>query len=451
MLLFIIIELLGCFALTAVSNSFRYLRQSRAKSEIKELGGLFFYRNFQRIFFQLKEYDSLVIATLCAKHLLFFAFAATAASFLLNNPTLSYTTDLSNHYSWALVWASLLLFALASLVIGDFVPRALSAKYPSIILKVLAPIASAFLLLCFPFTFFILKLPKNILKAISGESFIRGSRAQVTEKIIELLDEAEIRTGFDANDRKLIESVLTFKDRIVREVMMPRVNVFSLPAGMTIRQAAQVLIDEGYSRVPVYKDTVDKVIGVLMYKDILQIYMQCELKILPSSHLDTTLETLIKPVFYTPETKKVSQLLQDFRNKQMHMAIVVDEYGGTEGIVTIEDILEQIVGDIADEYDEQEELLFTVQPTGGWIVDARMSILDIEENFDITIPQDGDYDTIGGYIYHRAGAIPKKGFRIHHDDFELEILSSNDRAIEKVRITPRTRPINDKDQHPSSN
>jgi CBS domain containing-hemolysin-like protein len=365
-----------------------------------------------------------------------FAFAAASTAYLIFETSLSFRID-SSSYDWIFGWLSLLGFLVLSLLIEDFIPRALSARYPSVILKILAPVASIFLVFCFPLTFFFLKLPGAIIRAICGDALIRGSSAQITERIIELLDDPEIRTSFDVNDRKLIESVLTFKDRIVREVMMPRVDVFSLPATMTIKQAAKVLIDEGYSRVPVYKDTVDHIIGVLMYKDILRIYMECEGKALPSNPLDAILETLIKPVFYTPETKKVSQLLQEFRHKQMHMAIVVDEYGGTEGIVTIEDILEEIVGDIADEYDDQEEDLFTAQPSGGWIVDARMSILDIEEKFDISIPQDGDYDTIGGYIYHRAGAIPKKGFRIHHDHFELEILSSNDRAIEKVRIISR--------------
>ena len=118
---------------------------------------------------------------------------------------------------------------------------------------------------------------------------------------------------------------------------------------------------------------------------------------------------------------------------------MVDEYGGTEGIVTIEDILEEIVGEIADEYDEEANI-FSPQPDGSWVVDARMTILDIEEKLGINIPQEGDYDTIGGYIYHRAGTIPTKGFVIHHDDFQLEVLKSSERSIEKVRIKPLEKP-----------
>jgi CBS domain containing-hemolysin-like protein len=121
---------------------------------------------------------------------------------------------------------------------------------------------------------------------------------------------------------------------------------------------------------------------------------------------------------------------------------VVDEYGGTEGIVTIEDILEEIVGDISDEYDQEDELYYA-QPDGTWIVDARMNNIDAESELGIDIPEEGDYDTIGGYIFHKAGTIPPAGFVIHHDDFELEVISSNDRFIEKVRIKPIANTIDD--------
>jgi CBS domain containing-hemolysin-like protein len=217
--------------------------------------------------------------------------------------------------------------------------------------------------------------------------------------------------------------------------MVPRVDVFSLSADTSIGEAAKLLQAEGYSRIPVYRNNVDNIIGVLMYKDILNKYMEFEIRNKDSKILETSIETIIKNVLYTPETKKISSLLQEFRKKQVHLAIVVDEYGGTEGIVTIEDILEEIVGEIADEYDEKEAL-FIPQPDGGWLVDARMNILDVEDSLGIEIPQTGDYDTIGGYIFHRTGSIPLKGTIIHHETFDLEIVRSNDRSVEQVRIKP---------------
>ena len=168
-----------------------------------------------------------------------------------------------------------------------------------------------------------------------------------------------------------------------------------------------------------------------MYKDILTKYLEQK----GDDFLEQPIEDLAKNALYTPETKKISLLLQEFRKKQTHLAVVVDEYGGTAGIVTIEDILEEIVGEIADEYDE-EEALFIPIGKGAWIVDGRMNLLDLIEETAIKIPQEGEYDTMAGYIFFRLGTIPKKGVILHHDEFDIEILSSGDRFVEKVKITP---------------
>jgi CBS domain containing-hemolysin-like protein len=219
--------------------------------------------------------------------------------------------------------------------------------------------------------------------------------------------------------------------------MVPRIDVFGLAADISIKDAAQQLCVEGYSRIPIFKGSLDNIVGILMYKDVLEKYMEQAEKGANSKLLDAPIDSIAKSPLYTPETKKISNLLQEFRKKQVHLAIVVDEYGGTEGLVTIEDILEAIVGDIADEYD-QEKRLYKEASDHSWIVDAKFSIIDAEEQLGIKIPQDGDYDTIGGYIYHCAGAIPSKGFTLHHDTFVMEILSSNERAVDKVRIIVET-------------
>jgi CBS domain containing-hemolysin-like protein len=172
-----------------------------------------------------------------------------------------------------------------------------------------------------------------------------------------------------------------------------------------------------------------------MYKDVLSEYMRFEQSGNDATILQAPIEKIQKNVLYTPETQKISNLLLEFRKQQVHLAIVVDEYGGTEGIVTIEDILEEIVGEIEDEYDEEEDMYFP-QHDGSWVVDARMSILDLKQELGITIPQEGDYDTVGGFIFHCAGSIPSKGYVIHQEEFEMEILRSDERRVERVRIKP---------------
>lgn len=313
-------------------------------------------------------------------------------------------------------------------LITEFIPRILGISFSKKALKISSGFASFFLLAALPFNIILLNFPKKLLKPIF-------ERENPETDLTDVLEDVKRKASLDSQNKKLIEAVVSFKDRITREVMVPRIQVFSLPDTLTIIEAAELLFKEGYSRVPVYKNTIDSIIGVLMYKDILHLFLNCIKGEKNIDSLKTPISSLVKPVIYTPETKKVSHLLQDFKNKQMHLAIVVDEYGGTEGIVTIEDIIEEIVGDISDEYDIEEDQLFIEQPTGGWIVDAKMSILDIEEHFGILIPVEGDFDTIGGFIFQLSGTIPKKGFHIYLDDFEIEVLNATERAIGKVRIT----------------
>lgn len=430
-----VVSLLGTGALTVSSSALRYLRKYHSKDQLNVSARLFFYRRLHQLFFKKKDFNTLYFATLCARHIFLFCYAISAIFFLIAigdltaylPPTLRVTLP---HLSLLFNLAVILVALALSLLIGDLLPRTWASRQPESAFRKMAPLASLFLILCFPISFVFIKLFYLFTKGVS-EDTLRGVSPQYSDKLIEILHEAQEAGQITHADQILISSVIHFKDRIVREIMVPRIEVFALPYATKVSDAAKLLIQEGYSRVPIYKENIDHILGILMYKDVLRVYMD------PDRQIDQTIENLVKPVLYTPETKKVSYLLQEFRNKQNHMAIVVDEYGGTEGLVTIEDILEEIVGEIEDEYDVQEELLFLAQPSGGWIVDARMSILDAEETFHIKIPQDGEYDTIAGYIFHRAGTIPAKGFRIHHDEFDMEVLSSNDRTVRKVRIIPR--------------
>ena len=248
-----------------------------------------------------------------------------------------------------------------------------------------------------------------------------------------MIQKTRLRPELNPHEKKLIEYVLRFKDRIAREIMVPRVDLFSLSSDTHIKDAAKLIVEEGYSRIPVYKNSVDNIVGVLMYKDVLREYIKYHQQENNQAIVDAPIEKIQKPVLYTPETQKISNLLLEFRKKQVHLAIVVDEYGGTEGIVTIEDILEEIVGEIEDEYDEEEELLFP-QKDGSWVVDARIGIFELEELAGVSIPQDGDYDTLGGFIFHCAGTIPPKGFTIHQEQFVIEVLQSDERRVGKVRL-----------------
>lgn len=422
-----ILFLAGTFFLTALSSSFRRIHRRETKKLLKSLGPLFFYRPFHLHFFPDHEYEGLFFATVCAQNVTRFFYATSALLFLLG-------TSLVTELAWFWIILSMIGFLLAIFVIGDFLPRIFGSRTPEAAMRFSASASSLFLFLAFPITYVFLRLSKALAQTPYFD-YLEEPAAQAKQEIIDIVQKAELSPEIDLHDKKLIQSVLNFRNLLAREVMVPRVDLFSLSADVTIKEAAKLLENEGYSRTPVYRTTVDNIVGVLMYKDVLSKFREYEEKGNNAAVINAPIETIQKPVLYTPETKKISQLLQEFRKKQVHLAIVVDEYGGTEGIVTIEDILEQIVGEIADEYDEAEAL-YIPQNDGSWIVDPRISILDAEEQLGIKIPEDGDYDSIGGYIFHCAGAIPQKGFVIHRDEFEIEILRSSERSVEKVRIRP---------------
>ncbi len=425
--------LIWAFFLTTVTHSLTRLGETRSLELVKNYPKRFFYYPFHCFIFKDPPFELIIFSATLSENLARLGFAATVVygMFFVLSLSILHTT---------LILVALLFLML---FIGDFFPRLWAIRASEYALSFCFAFASFFLFLSLPFSFIFLKCADYVTRTHEKE---RGGDPleEMKETVVQILHAADVKGTLNTSDKKLIESVVKFKDRIVREVMVPRVDLSSLTAETSIREASQALIEEGFSRMPVYRDTVDNIIGVLMFKDILELFMDCIEGKKEASLLDSPIESITKGVFYTPETKKVSHLLQEFRTKQMHMAIVVDEYGGTEGVVTMEDILEEIVGEIADEYDVDEELLYTAQPGGGsWIVDARMTILDAEETFNIHIPQEGEYDTIGGYIFHKVGSIPQKGLRIHHKDFDLEILSSSERSVEKVRITSRQKPRNE--------
>lgn len=415
-LLLTLFTLIGTVLLSGFVTAAQRLGRIHLEEEWEETDTFFFFEKLANLLFSKKKWEGIIYALQFSKNIFLFLYGIF--SFLL----FSYAEPLAS-----LLWkggAALLLFLLAELL-ATF----LALLKPKFYFQFFSPFASLYLLICSPLSSLFFRLLKLFIPTPPRDKGFR-----VRDKILELFHESELSPQLDSNDQKLILSVACFKERIAREVMVPRIDVFSLPADTTVQEAGQSFLSEGYSRIPVYKENVDNIIGVLLYKDILNVYA----KSTHTSELQTPIGNLVKPVFYTPETKKISHLLQEFRSKQIHLAIVVDEYGGTEGIVTIEDILEELVGEIADEYDVNETLLYTPLPSGGWIVDARMNIIDLEEELGISIPPSPEYDTIGGYIFHRAGAIPSKGWKIHLDEHDLEVLSSNERSIEKIRITPNT-------------
>jgi len=433
-----ILLLIAGFFLKTATSSLQVLGRWRSKEALNQMKPLHFYRSLQGLFLKSAGTEGLLFSLAGATHFVRFGYAICAILFLqdslngwLANAWAPFGAD--TVWFWSVLLA--IAFALLSLLVTELLPRIWASRQPDIALRSSSWAATPLLIATCPISIPLLALGRLGWLAPTQEG-IKEPVARVKEKIVEMIQEASVQSALDLDEQRLLEAVVTLRDRIVREVMVPRLEMIALPITATIREAANLLIEEGYSRIPLYKESVDSIVGLLHHKDVLNLYLKCQ-QTGDSAPLDQSVESLAKGILYTPETSRVSHLLHEFRKKQTHLAVVVDEYGGTEGVVTIEDCLEQIVGEISDEFDEEEEELYQEQPGGAWLVDARMTILDIEEEFNIKLPQEGEYDTLGGYLFHCAGEIPTKGFTVQHDEYQIEVVQSDDRRVEKVLITPQ--------------
>lgn len=416
--------LLGVGVLTAFATALLKLGKYQSKEKLQvKTSKLFFFRYVLFRFFRKDEWQNLYFCISATKNIASILYATSGFLFFLtylNQPFFSKPITLLS--------ISLLIIAISIFV--DFMMRLIATLWSTKILRLTAPISSVYLLFFCPITFILLKLTKLIFKF----AHVREETNNyffLKQKIKEILSDTQ--EHIDPHDQKLISSFITFRERVAREIMIPRIDLCTLSSETTIKEACPILLEEGYSRIPVYKETLDHIIGVIYYKDFLEIYYNKEKK---DIGLDTPIEKIVKPVIYAPENKKISHLLQEFKAKQTHLAIIVNEYGGTEGIVTIEDILEELVGEIEDEYDNDDDKRFWKLPEGSFVVNAKMSIVDIEDELNIKLPHHPEYETIGGFIFHKAGTIPQKGWSIHLDDLELEVLSSDERSVKKILITP---------------
>ena len=249
------------------------------------------------------------------------------------------------------------------------------------------------------------------------------------DEILSLVENDDKGT-LEEDERRMIQGVFDLNDKVVREVMTPRVKVDAINSDNSIDDARKKFLESNNSRLPVYKQHIDSIIGILYAKDFLNE------EVLKTA----TIESIMHPPQFTTETKPLDQLLEDFKASQCHFAIVNDEYGGTSGIITIEDVLEEIVGDIRDEYDEKEDALIKVEPDGSLLVDAKAAIDDINKlKPEHQIPDHDDYETIGGCIYSEISRIPVIGEVIELNKYTAEITDADERSITKLILTPKAK------------
>lgn len=248
-----------------------------------------------------------------------------------------------------------------------------------------------------------------------------------TQEIQSVVDEGERAGVLESRAGRMIQRVMELRLEDIRAVMTPRTDIISISVECTLDEARDRLLEAGHSRIPVIEGTPDEIAGILYARDLLESLAQPEPR--------KSLREIVRAPFYVPETTTVDALLERMKRERMHLAIVLDEYGGVTGLVTLEDILEEIVGDIADEFDEREEALYQVVDPHTLRVDARMHLDELNELFDLSLPEDRDFDTIGGFVFSELGRIPSQGERLEWQGLRILVLEATPRKLIRLELS----------------
>jgi CBS domain containing-hemolysin-like protein len=264
--------------------------------------------------------------------------------------------------------------------------------------------------------------------AALAESAARTEEETTFEAVDKLIEAGEEEGILEESDRELVRSAVEFGDKVAREVMTPRPEIFAVPGSKTLEEFLQMIESQPYSRVPVYEGTLDHVTGIVFAHDLLRIRDE--------DARTQTVASIQHSAAFVPETKKVNELLREMQREKQHMRIVIDEYGGVAGLVTIEDLLEEIVGSITDEHENEDESVVH-EPDGSWIVPGNLEIERVEDLLDgeAEIPEDSEATTVAGLVSEAAGRIPQAGEVVEQYGMRFEVLASTDRRIERLHVS----------------
>lgn len=310
------------------------------------------------------------------------------------------------------------------LILSEITPKVIAINNP---LKVSRRMVG------FIYAHFLIFTPVSKLIAESTMSLERSlpkpNNKMTAQDLKTMAEMSEQEGSLKGDEREIIENVIEFGNITVREIMTSRVNIVAVPVSATLEEVIGLIREKGLSRMPLFENDLDNIPGVIYSKDVLPyIYT-------PMGDSLINWKTIARKALFIPATKKLDDLLRDFQHEKTHIAIVVDEYGGTEGIVTLDDILEEIVGDIGDEYDDQEEKLYTKFKNGVYIFDAKIDLDDLDEILNTSISSDDDeFETLGGLVYHLTERIPNVGERMTYKNLEMTVHSVKNNRVKKLRV-----------------
>jgi CBS domain containing-hemolysin-like protein len=310
-------------------------------------------------------------------------------------------------------------------VLGELVPKGLALLYPETLGRWLARPLTLFTVVTNPFIWVLNSSATGLLRLFGARPMSERERVHSPEEILMLVEQSRRTGDLGSQDARMIQGVFEFSEKNARDVMTPRTQIVALPIALSLSEAADRVSAAGRSRYPVYRESLDDIVGTVHAKDILRALR---------SGGDQTLQAILRPPLLVPGTREVEDVLADMKRQKVHLAIVLDEYGGTAGLVTMEDLLEEIVGQIYDEYDRPEPGVrpSTVGPTP--IIPGSMEVGDVNRVYGLKI--DGtDYTTIGGVVFGTLGRLPKPGDRVELSGATFEVVEMEGRRVGKVRVT----------------
>ncbi len=316
------------------------------------------------------------------------------------------------------------IITLLVLIFGEIMPKSYAKQNPEIFARLTIGPIMYFTRLVTPFIVILKGISHFFIRMFGGK--MPEEHTRITEEELKKLVLAGRQEGtLEETELQMLHSVFEFDETVVREIMIPRTDLEALEVNEDYYTVRKTFRRTGFSRIPVYEDKLDHIVGILNIKDFINRFDHSE-----PENFD--LREIVRPPYFVPESKKVNQLLADFRRNQVHLAVVVDEYGGTSGIITMEDIIEEIVGEIHDEYDERRDWVLKVDDD-LYLVDARIDLDDLEQQLELDLPA-RVYDSLGGMLIEEMGKIPEEGEKLDYEDLEFEVVSANRKRVKKVRL-----------------
>lgn len=369
-------------------------------------------RSAKRVLRLLDRYDRLLSTILIGNNIVNIV-ASTLATLLF--------AHLINNGQIAAV-VSTAVVTVAVLIFGEITPKTLAKNFAEGFAMKIWPILWFFMIILLPIDIFLLPWKKLI-----GKIKNKNAGAITEDELITYVETAQNEGGIDEHESRLIRSAIEFEDLDVDDIMVPRVNVVAIEENESYDAVADLFLDNGFSRMPVFSKTIDSIIGIVHEKDFYKLYR------LPEEQRPESLKSLVQPVVCVSPSMKISTVLRMLQKAKIHMAIVVDEFGGTEGIVTLEDILEELVGEIYDEHDEVEVLSRKVGDD-TYLVSGAHNLEDLFEAFDMHVKEEFDSTTVGGWLTEQLGKIPSAGEKLSFENLDVTVTKANNKRVLEVRI-----------------